>query len=108
MAELENQGLADNTIIVLWADHGWKLGEHNMWTKFTNMEDDTHVPFMIRIPGVTNSGMCTDALIELIDIFPSLTKLAGLPVPPLCPEDNKDLLACVEGSSIAPLLKDPK
>ena len=63
---------------------------------------------MIRVPGVTDSGMRTDALVELIDIFPSVTELAGLTVPPLCPKDNKHLLTCVEGSSVAPLLKDPK
>ena len=108
LAELDNQGLADNTIIVLWADHGWKLGEHNMWTKHTNFEDDTHVPFILSVPGVTDSGMRTDALIELIDIFPTLTELTGLDSPPLCPEDNKDLLACVEGFSLVPLLKNPK
>ncbi len=108
LAELENQGLATNTIIVLWSDHGWKLGEHNMWEKHSNFEDDTHVPFMLRVPGVTDSGMRTDALVELIDIFPSLAELAGLTVPPLCPEDNKDLLTCVEGNSVAPLLKAPK
>ena len=109
LAELEKQGLADNTIVVFWGDHGWKLGEHNMWGKFTNLEDDTHVPFLIRVPGVTDSGMHTDALVELIDIFPSVAELAGLPVPPLCPENNAyNLLTCVEGSSVAPLLKDPK
>ena len=108
LTELENQGLAENAIVVLWADHGWKLGEHDMWAKHTNFEDDTHVPFLLKVPGVTDSGMRTDALVELIDIFPSLTELAGLPVPPVCPEDNKDLLACVEGSSVVSLLKDPK
>ena len=108
MVELERQALSDNTIVVFWADHGWKLGEHNMWTKMTNLEDDMHVPFMLRVPGVTDSGMRTSALVELIDIFPSLTELAGLPAPPVCPEENKDLLTCVEGTSVAPLLKDPK
>ncbi len=107
LSELEAQGLADNTIIVLWADHGWKLGEHNMWTKFTNLEDDTHIPFLLRVPGVTDSGMRTKALVELIDIFPSLTELAGIPVPPMCPENNNNMLACVEGTSVAPLLQDP-
>ena len=108
LAEMQDLGFAENTIIVFWADHGWKLGEHNMWGKFTNLEDDTHVPFMIRVPGTTDSGMRTDALVELIDIFPSLTELAGLPVPPLCSEKNSSVLACVEGCSVAPLLKDPK
>ncbi len=107
LQELETQGLADNTIIVLWADHGWKLGEHNMWTKHSNMEDDTHVPFILRVPGVTDSGMRSKALVELVDIFPTVSELAGLDIPPLCPEKNKDLLVCVEGTSFVPLLKDP-
>lgn len=108
MSELENQGMSESTIVVFWGDHGWKLGEHNMWGKFTNLEDDTHVPFMLRVPGMTDNGAHTSALVELIDIFPSLSELSGLAVPPVCPEGNKDLLACVEGSSVAPLLKDPK
>ena len=106
--ELVAQGLADDTIIILWADHGWQLGEHNEWSKFTNFEDATHVPFMIRVPGVTDKGMSTAALVELIDIFPSLTELAGIEKPPVCPEGNHKLLACVEGSSVAPLLMDPQ
>ena len=104
--ELEAQGYADDTIIVLWADHGWQLGEHNEWSKFTNFEDATHVPFMIHVPGVTDMGMRTNALVELIDIFPSLTELAGIQKPPMCSENNK-LLTCVEGSSVAPLLSNP-
>ena len=107
LSELESQGFADETVIVLWADHGWQLGEHNHWCKFTNFEDATHVPFMIRVPGVTDEGMRTQALVELIDIFPSVTELAGLNVPPLCPEDNEKLLTCIEGSSVVPLLKNP-
>ena len=106
--EFQAKGLAKDAIIVLWGDHGWKLGEHNMWGKHTNLEDDTHVPFLLRVPGVTDGGMRTDALVELIDMFPTVTELAGLPVPPLCPADNKDMLTCVEGTSVAPLLKDPK
>ena len=105
--ELEDLGFTDNTVIVLWADHGWQLGEHNHWTKHTNFEDATHVPFMIHVPGVTDKGIRTKALVELIDIFPSITELAGLDVPPMCPEDNNKLLACVEGTSITPLLKNP-
>ena len=108
LAELETQGFADDTVIVLWADHGWQLGEHNHWCKFTNFEDATHVPFMIRVPGVTDQGMRTEALVELIDIFPSITELSGLEVPPVCPKDNSKLLTCVEGTSVAPLLQNPK
>ena len=106
LQELETQGLAEKTIIILWANHGWKLGEHNMWTKHTNFEDDTHVPLILHVPGATDNGMRSKALVELIDIFPTLTELAGLDTPPVCPEGNKELLAaCVEGRSLVPLLK---
>ena len=106
LKELEKQGFVNNTVVILWGDHGWKLGEHNMWAKCTNFEDDTHVPFFLRVPGVTDNGMRSKALVELIDIFPTLTELAGLDTPPVCPEGNKELLACVEGSSLVPLLKN--
>lgn len=107
--ELSNQGLDSNTVIVFMGDHGWKLGEYNMWTKETNLEADTKVPFMLSVPGITDKakGMRTEALVELIDLFPTLAEVAGLTVPPLCPEDSHNLLACVEGSSLAPLLQDP-
>ena len=107
MKELETQGFADDTIIVLWGDHGWQLGEHNEWCKHTNFEDATRVPFILHVPGVTDSGMKTKALVELIDIFPSLTDLAGIDVPPMCTENSPKSIACVEGSSVAPLLKNP-
>ena len=105
--ELENQQFAEDTIIILWADHGWHLGEHNMWGKFTNLEDCTNVPLILRVPGVTDTGLRTQALVELIDIFPSLADLAGIEVPQMCPEGKNDLLTCVEGSSFAPLAKNP-
>ena len=109
IAAMESMGFADDTIIVLWGDHGWQLGEHNHWCKETNFEDATRVPFMLRVPGVTDGGIRTKALVELIDIFPTLTELAGLPVPPLCPavSNTKQPLLCVEGSSLTPLLHDP-
>ena len=105
---LEEQGFSDDTITVLWGDHGWQLGEHNEWSKQTNFEDATHVPFLLHVPGVTDSGMRTKGFVELIDIFPSLVELVGLEVPPMCPEGNHKLLTCVEGSSVAPLLKNLK
>ena len=108
MAELESQGFGSDTIVVLWGDHGWQLGEHNEWGKFTNFEDALHVPFMIRVPGVTDSGMRTNALVELIDIFPTLLDLTDLEKLPLCPKGNHKLLACVEGTSVAPLISNPK
>ena len=106
--ELEKQQFEEDTIIILWADHGWHLGEHNMWGKFTNLEDCTNVPLILRVPGVTDGGNRTWALVELVDIFPSLADLAGLQVPPMCPSGKHNLLTCVEGSSFVPLLEDPK
>ena len=108
MAELESQGLNDDTIIVLWGDHGWQLGEHNEWGKFTNFEDALRVPFMIHVPGTTNQGMRTNAIVELIDIFPTLVDLTGLKKVPVCPKSNHNLTACVEGNSIADLITDPQ
>ena len=107
VTELESQGFGNDTVIVFWGDHGWQLGEHNEWSKNTNFEDATRVPFMIRVPGVTDSGIRTSALVELIDIFPSLTELAGIDVPPMCNQNSGKSIACVEGTSVVPLLKDP-
>ncbi|XP_065836052.1 iduronate 2-sulfatase-like [Oscarella lobularis] len=106
LAELEAQGFANDTIVVLWGDHGWHLGELGEWAKFTNFEDDTRVPFLLHVPGVTDIGMRSDALVELIDIFPTLVDITGLPKVDLCPM-TKQPLTCVEGTSIAPLLKNP-
>ncbi len=78
---LEQLGLADNTIVVLWGDHGWKLGEHNSWCKHTNFELDTHAPLIIRAPGQKAAGSKTDALVEFVGIFPTLCDLAGIDKP---------------------------
>jgi arylsulfatase A-like enzyme len=107
LSELESQGFADDTIVVVWGDHGYHLGEHNLWCKSTNFEDAARVPLIMRVPGVTDGGMRTTALVELIDLFPSLTELAGIDVPPLCTKDSPRSIACVEGTSVAPLLVDP-
>ncbi len=93
---LDELGLAQNTIVVLWADHGWKLGEHNGWCKQTNYEIDTRAPLMIRAPGAVANGKQSRSLVEFIDIYPTLCDLAGLPVPPT-----------LEGKSVKPLLTDP-
>lgn len=95
--ELEKLGLADNTIVVLWGDHGWKLGEHNAWCKHTNFENDAHAPLIIHAPGQKSPGQETSALVEFVDIYPTLCDLAGLPKP-------KHL----EGSSAARLLDAPQ
>lgn len=96
MAALEAEGLADNTIVVLWGDHGWKLGEHAMWCKHTNYEIDAHVPFLIKAPGQGFQSGSTDALVELLDLYPTLCDLTDVPTPSQC-----------EGTSLTALLRDP-
>ncbi len=90
---LQELALADNTLVVLWSDHGWKLGEHGGWCKQTNYEVDTRAPLMIRAPGLAANGSPCAALVELVDLYPTLCELAGLPVP-----------ESLEGRSLVPLL----
>ncbi|QDV86026.1 Arylsulfatase [Stieleria magnilauensis] len=93
---LEDAGVRDNTIIIVWGDHGWHLGDLGVWGKATNYEIATRVPLMIWTPGMKSRGKPTDALVELVDMYPTLCELAGLPIP-----DH------VEGHSFVPLLDDP-
>jgi len=94
---LDDIGIADDTIIVLWGDHGFALGEVNRWAKGTNFELDNRVPLMIRVPEMNEPGIPTDALVEVVDLYPTLAELAGLQVP-------NDL----DGSSLMPLLNNPR
>lgn len=96
--KLEALGLAENTIVVLWGDHGWKLGEHNSWGKMTNYDIDTHAPLIIRSSSDANHSGSTQVnhLVEFVDIYPSLCELAGLPIP----ED-------LQGSSFVSLINNP-
>jgi arylsulfatase A-like enzyme len=95
--ELERLGLAENTIVILWGDHGWNLAEHTLWCKHSCFETSMHAPLIVRAPGVTKGGQRTKALTEFIDIYPSLSELAGLPLP-----------AHLQGKSFVPLLKNPE
>ena len=92
---LEKEGLADNTVIVLWGDHGWQLGEHGLWHKHTNFEVSARAPLIISAPGQKAAGRKSLSLAEFIDIYPTLADLCGLPKP-------KD----VEGVSLKPVLDD--
>ncbi len=76
---IDDQGLADNTIIVLWGDHGWQLGEHGMWNKHSCFETSMHTPLFVAAPGIKPARV--PALIEFIDIYPSLCELAGIDAP---------------------------
>jgi len=79
MAALDETGLAKNTIVVLWGDHGWHLGDHGMWCKHTNYEEATRIPLLVAVPG--QRGAATSALVETVDVYPTLAALAGLPTP---------------------------
>jgi len=91
---LEEAGLLDDTIIALWSDHGWHLGEMSAWGKMTNYEVGTQVPLLLSSPGVAPTR--TKALAELVDLYPTLCDLTGVGSP-----DH------LEGSSLVPLLKNP-
>lgn len=93
---LDELELSNNTIIVLWGDHGWKLGEHNSWAKQTNYEIDTRVPLIVSGKSVQAQNQTSNALVELVDIYPSLCEIAGLPIPNY-----------LQGKSFYPLTKNP-
>lgn len=78
---LDSTGLAENTIVVLWGDHGYHLGDLGQWTKHTNYEQANRIPILVRAPGVTRQRSASSALIETVDIFPTVCELAGLPIP---------------------------
>lgn len=79
--ELDRLGLAEETIVLLWGDHGFHLGDHGFWTKHTNYEQASRIPVLIRVHGVTKAASVTEHLIETVDLFPTLVELAGLPKP---------------------------
>lgn len=91
---LDSLGLTKNTIIILWGDHGWHLGDHNLWCKHTNFEEATRAPLIIAAPGFKPSK--TSSQTEHIDIFPTLCDLAGVNIP-----------ATLDGKSLVPLMKNP-
>lgn len=144
LQSLEDNGFADNTIIVLVGDHGWQLGEHSEFAKFSNYATATRVPLMVYIPSSfsqdqqwnidglkhfrgrkfgfqnvftkwadktshghssTVGGLVSDVLVELVDLFPTLTDLAGLHSVKGCPLDSHDVQLCTEGFSQVPLMK---
>jgi arylsulfatase A-like enzyme len=74
LAELDALGLSGNTIVVLWGDHGWHLGEYGIWGKATNYEIATRIPLIIRAPGMAGNGRAAAAVVESIDLYPTLSR----------------------------------
>jgi iduronate 2-sulfatase len=97
---LEQLGLAKETIVVLWGDHGWHLGDLSIWTKHTNFEQANRIPIIVIAPGLAKQGSATGQLAETVDLYPTLAELAGLPAPS-GPQP-------IDGVSLVPVLKNPK
>ena len=95
---LRELGLEDNTLVVLWGDHGFSFGTHGLWTKHTNYEEANRIPLILAGPGVAR-GARTRAMAETVDLFPTLCDLAGLPKPG-GPQP-------IDGTSLAPVARDP-
>lgn len=96
MDGFDKSAYKDNTIICLWSDHGWHLGEKEHWRKFALWEEATRAPFFMMVPGLTKPGGVCDRTTDYMNIYPTLCELTGLPIPPH-----------VEGVSIRPLLENP-
>jgi choline-sulfatase len=94
--ELKRLELDDDTIVILWGDHGWNLGDHKLWSKHVTFETALRTPLVIKVPGKTN-GQKSEAITEFIDIYPSLAELVGLEIP-----------NTVEGKSFVPILEGKK
>ena len=93
---LTSLGLDRETIVVLWGDHGWHLGEHAIWGKHALFEESLRSPLIVRYPGIAQPGVKTMAVVETLDVFPTLCDLAGLRMPEF-----------VDGKSLRPMLQDP-
>jgi iduronate 2-sulfatase len=95
MDALEAEGLAENTIVLVWGDHGWHLGDHGQWCKHTNFELATRIPLIVKVPWMPGASRI-DALTEAVDIYPTLLDLCGVPAP-----------SHLEGDSLVPLMENP-
>ena len=94
---LEEAGIRNETVIVVWGDHGWHLGDMGIWGKATNYEIATRVPLIVWTPNMKARGKNSEALVELVDIYPTLCELTNLPIP-----------EGLAGKSFASVLDDPR
>ena len=94
--QLEVLELTENTVVVFWGDHGFHLGEHGLWRKNTLFEDSVRSPLIVSVPGQTYLGAKTDALVELVDIYPTVCDMCQLPIPTV-----------LEGVSMVPVIEQP-
>lgn len=97
LAALDELKLRDKTVVVFIADHGYHVGEHELWAKTSNFELDARVPLVVCHPRNVNAGKASSSLVELLDLFPTLNEICGLP-----------LVKGLEGTSLRPILDDPK
>ena len=97
--ELDRLNLATNTIILLWGDHGWHLGDHGWWCKHTNYEEATRIPLIVAAPRIRGGTRAKNTLVETVDIYPTLVELAGLP--------EAQVPQGLEGKSFASVLREP-
>ena len=96
---LEETGMAENTIVVLWSDHGYHLGEHEgVWQKRTLFEQSARSPLIFRVPGMRGNGQPCRRVVEFLDIYPTLVEAAGL---------NDAKMQNLDGRSLVPLLDEP-
>ncbi len=102
---LDAAGLSDDTIVVIWGDHGWNLGDAQLWGKHTLFERAVRSPLMIRVPGMENAGASCDAMVESLDILPTLVELVGINLPGTEPAIAMEHRA--DGISLTPLMADP-
>lgn len=100
LAALDELGLSDNTIVILWGDHGWHLGDSAIWGKHTPLERAMHSPLILRAPGVTKAGMKSDAMVETLDIYPTLVEL--------CQPSFTKTVHPLDGLSLKPLITGEK
>ena len=97
MQSLQAMEIADDTIVVLWGDHGWHLGEHAIWGKHALFEESLRSPLNIRYEGLPRPGEASESIVETFDLYPTLCDLAGLPVP-----------SFVAGTTLRPILENPR